>query len=119
VQVVSANGLPGFSAQQIARERIPPNTKVTLHIPTHVERTGRFEVQAELLTPSGELIGPSVPLTVHSNALGLVGVVITVVAGGILALALIVRFVRRFRGRNRPGPAGPPLTGVRPQSVSV
>jgi hypothetical protein len=119
VQVVSANGLPGFSAQEISHERIPPNTKVTLHIPTHTERTGRFEVQAQLLTPSGDLIGAAVPLTVHSTALGLVGVIITVVAGGILALALVVRFVRRFRGRNRPGPTGPPVAGVRPESVAV
>ena len=119
VRVVSANGLPGFSARAIPGERIPPKTKVTLHIPTHVERTGRFEVLAELLTPSGEVIGASVPLTVHSTALGLIGVVITVVAGGVLALALIVRFVRRIRRRNRPGPAGPPVSGVRPESVAA
>jgi hypothetical protein len=120
VRVVSANGLPGFSARPIAGERIPPNTKVTLHIPTHVERTGRFQVQAELLTPSGDLVGSSVPLTVHSTALGLVGVVITVVAGGVLALALVVRFVRRYRGRNRSGPAGPggpPVSDAQPQPV--
>jgi hypothetical protein len=38
---------------------------------------------------------------VHSTALGAIGVIITVVAGAVLALALLVRFARRWHGRPR------------------
>jgi hypothetical protein len=78
-----------------------------LHIPTHVERTGRFRVQAVLVTPSGVHIGNPVLVSVHSTALGAIGVVITVVAAVVLVLALLVRFVRRLRSRRSSSrPAG-------------
>jgi hypothetical protein len=97
VRVTSTNGLPGFTAGQVASQAIAPQQRLTLHIPTHVERTGRFVVQAALYTPSGEQIGAPVYLSVHSTALGTIGVIITIVAAGVLALALLVRLVRRLR----------------------
>ena len=102
IDVEPVNGLPGFSATEIQHQRIPPKTRVTLHVPTSVERTGRFRVVATLLTPSGERIGTAVPLSVRSTALGLIGIVITVVAAVVLALALIVRLIRRLRQRRDP-----------------
>jgi hypothetical protein len=49
-------------------------------------------------------------LSVHSTALGVIGIVITVVAAVVLALALLVRFVRRRRNPTpRPGTAPPAI----------
>ena len=109
VRVTSANGLPGFSAGELGRQSIAPNTKVTLHIPTHVDRTGRFVVQAALFTPNNFQLGVAVNLSVHSTALGTIGLIITIVAGAVLVLALLVRLIRRLRN---PAPAlstEPPL----------
>ncbi|MCU1656511.1 MAG: hypothetical protein JWO57_1167 [Pseudonocardiales bacterium] len=103
IRVSAAGGLPGFTATDIGLQRIEPGIKVPLHIPTHVERTGRFLVQAVLMTPSGEPVGAPVSLSVHSTALGTIGVIITVVAGAVLALALLIRFARRWRGRQKVG----------------
>jgi hypothetical protein len=38
-------------------------------------------------------------MTVRSTAIGVIGLIITIVAGAVLALALIVRFGRRLRHR--------------------
>lgn len=102
VRVTSTNRLPGFSAGEVRRQPIAPQQRVTLHIPTHVERTGRFVVQAALYTPSGVQIGAPVYLSVHSTALGAVGVIITIVAAAVLVLALLFRLIRRLR---HPAPA--------------
>jgi hypothetical protein len=102
VQVTSVNSVPGFRASPVQRETIAPNTKVILHVPTRVERTGRFEVQAVLLTPSAAQIGNPVFVSVRSTALGAIGVIITIVAAVVLALALLVRLIRRMRRRRPP-----------------
>jgi hypothetical protein len=107
VQVTTVNGLPGFSAKDIGSQRIDPNSKRTLHLPTRVDRSGRIQVQAVLRTPSGDALGAPVVLSVHSTALGVVGVVITIVAGVVLALALLVRLARRVRHRRKPRAAPP------------
>ena len=106
VEVTTENRLPGFTAQEGSLQTIAPNTKVTLHIPTHVDRTGRFKVQAALVTPSDVAIGDRVSLSVHSTALGAIGVIITVAAAVVLLVALLVRLVRRLRKRRRPAATG-------------
>jgi hypothetical protein len=108
VAVSAADGLPGFSATAPGVHQIPAASRLTLQIRTHVERTGRFPVQASLLAPNGDAVGATVILTVHSTALGTIGVVITIAAGVVLALALCVRLVRRLNRRRRK-PAPPPV----------
>jgi hypothetical protein len=61
-----------------------------------------------LLTPSGVHIGQPVEVSVHSTALGVIGVVITIVAAVVLVLALLFRLVRRMRR----GPVVRPRTAV-------
>ncbi|HEV7193621.1 MAG TPA: hypothetical protein VGN35_10480 [Jatrophihabitantaceae bacterium] len=107
VEISSANDLPGFSANEVNLQTIAPNTKVTLHVPTHVERTGRFTVQAILVTPSDVRIGDPVLLSVHSTALGTIGVIITVTAAIVLVVALLVRLIRRLSSRRRAPNARP------------
>jgi hypothetical protein len=124
IKVTTVNGLPGFTAKDIGSQPIEPNSKKTVQLPTTVDRSGRIQVQAELLTPGGDLLGTPVILSVHSTALGAIGVIITIVAGIVLALALLVRLIRRFRKRGRGGTtpkpgagAGPPTTDPVPSPV--
>jgi Family of unknown function (DUF6049) len=107
VSVTTANGVSGFRSdervQTIPRAGSPRSpTRSTLKIQTHVQRAGTFQVDAVLLAPDGTQLGAAVPLSIHCTALGGVGVIITVVAGGVLVLALALRVVRRVRARARP-----------------
>jgi hypothetical protein len=86
---------------------VAPSSTVQVRLPTHVDRVGRFEVRVFLSTPDGLSMSSPITLTVHSTALGTVGVVITVIAGVVLVAALLIRFVRRMRRRRRP-PSAPP-----------
>jgi hypothetical protein len=105
VRVTTANDVSGFHADDTRVVTIPraasatSPTRDTLKIPTRVQRAGTFQVNAVLLTPDGTPLGSSVPLSIHSTALGAVGVIITAVAIGVLVLALAIRVVRRVRGR--------------------
>jgi hypothetical protein len=102
VAVTTVNSLAGFSTTPTGVQVIDPQSKQTLHLATRIERSGRIQVQAVLLTPDDMELGAPVVLTVHSTALGVIGVVITVVSGAILALALLLRLVRRVRGSSTP-----------------
>jgi hypothetical protein len=61
-----------------------------------------------LFTPSNEQLGAPVDLSVHSTALGAIGVIITITAAAVLVLALLIRFIRRLRNpKPVPGTAPP------------
>ena len=109
VQVRIAMTQPdGFSASDLNRlHTIPAGSRVDVRVPTHVDRVGLIKIAVTVRTPDGLKLGRSMQLTVRSTALGTIGVVITIVAGCVLALALIVRFTRRMRGRNHPEPERP------------
>lgn len=104
VSVSTVNGLPGFEAEDVGVREIAPRTNVTLKIPVDVQRAGRFQVLARLSTPTRDPLGDPVPLSVRSTALGTIGIVITIAAGAVLVLALLVRLVVRLRRRRKPGP---------------
>jgi hypothetical protein len=101
IAVSTVTNLPGFRASDPGRQIVNPGANLTLHVPTDVQRTGRFQVQAMLLSPNGTEIGAPVYLSIRSTALGVIGVIITIVAGVVLALALLFRAVRRLRHRSR------------------
>jgi hypothetical protein len=104
IKIVTVNGLPGFTTKDIGVQAVDSDSTRTLRLPTKIDRSGRIKVEATLYTPNEKDERPldqSVDLTVHSTALGLVGVIITIVAGVVLALALIVRFIRRLMMRRR------------------
>ena len=105
--VKPVGGLPGFTAGPASTVEIGADNKATFKVPAHVERSGRIPVQAELSTPDGTyLLGEPVMLFVHSTVLGTIGVVITIVAGVVLVLALLIRYVRRvLRIRSKRDPA--------------
>ncbi len=101
VQVSPAAGERGFRASNVAVVTIPAATgnqpsRHTVKIPTKVERSGRFKIVVTLRTPNGAPLGQSVPLRVHSTALGAVALWITGIAFGVLVLALVIRALRRL-----------------------
>lgn len=118
VRVATVNGVAGLSSDDTIVQRIPraqsptSPTRSTLKIQTHVQRAGSFQVTATLLAPDGSQLSSSVPLSIHCTALGIVGVTITLVAGGVLVLALAYRVIRRIRSGGQkpqsPGPAEQP-----------
>jgi hypothetical protein len=102
VHVTTLNGLTGFSQRDAGRTyTIDRDSKAPLSINAKVQRPGQFRVQAQLLASNGAPLGAAVPLSVRSTALGTIGIVITVVAGAVLAFALLVRVTRRVRRRRR------------------
>jgi hypothetical protein len=109
--VVSVASTPGFNADPVKRT-IDANSTVQVRVPTRVDRVGRFEVQVSLSTTDGLAISSPLSLSVHSTALGTVGVVITIIAAAVLGAALLIRFIRRMRRRGRP-----PTTPSTPEPV--
>lgn len=104
LQIDAVGGLPGFSAGNIGVQRIAAGHTVQLRVPVHIERAGRIKVQVALLTSDASQIGRRLQLSVRSTALGEIGKIITIVAGVVLALALLVRVVRRWRKPPAPPP---------------
>lgn len=138
VQVRTVNAVEGLKVADIGTVSLDPRSKSTLHLPTRVQRSGRIQIKVQLRTPDrpGRRVGETVPLYVRSTVLGMIGVIITDVAGGVLVLALLIRFLRRWRQRRHPpaapdgawpsgtDPAGPvspetlPATPVAPEPVA-
>ncbi len=116
IAITTVNGLSGFSTDNVRVQRIPSGARSSLKIQAHVQRTGRFQVDASLQAPDGLTLGRSVRLNIHCTALGAVGVIITAVACGVLVLALGFRVVRRIRSR----PQGPTIDeSPRPEPAGV
>lgn len=97
VTVTTLGNLPGLVARRLPVQVIPASSKVTLKIPTSVQRSGRIPVDAVLSAPNDYQLGHPVTLFIHSTVLGTIGIVITVVAGVVLVLALLVRYLRRIK----------------------
>jgi len=118
VAITTVNGVAGFRTDDVRVQRIPSGARVSLKIQAHVQRAGRFQVEARLRAPDGSPLGAPVRLNIHCTALGAVGVIITAVACGVLVLALAFRVVRRIRsGPKRPSTDAP--TPRRPLPIKV
>lgn len=104
--ITTVNQLPGLNTRPVTAT-VRPRSKRILRVPTTITRPGRIQIDAELTAPNGQSLGGTA-LSVHSTVLGTLGVVITVVSGGVLVLALLIRVIRRWRrrGRTRASTAG-------------
>jgi hypothetical protein len=102
IKVHAVRGVPGFAPKDIGRQLVEPSQRHTFNIPTTTEHTGRIQIVVALFTSSGDPLGQSLEMRVHSTALGFIGVVITVVAGAVLGIALLWRLARRVRARRVP-----------------
>ena len=87
----------GFRADDIGVQVIEAGTARTLQVPAHFERSGRFEVVAQLATESGVPLGEPVRLSVLCTAYGTVALTITIAAFALLLLLLLFRGVRGLR----------------------
>jgi hypothetical protein len=97
--LTTARRLAGFEATSRV-ETVEANQKASFKLATHVTRGGHIGVIASLSVPyTSHQIGDSVEMTVRNTALGTIGVIITVGAGAVLLLALLIRFGRRLRHR--------------------
>ncbi|WP_375484580.1 DUF6049 family protein [uncultured Jatrophihabitans sp.] len=116
VGVNAVGGLPGFADRTSQVVQIGAGSKATVRVDTHIQRTGRIPVSAQLHTPDSGTLGQPVTVFVHSTVLGTIGVVITVVSGVVLALALLVRLTRRMlRLRRKRSGAAPPTPASTPE----
>jgi hypothetical protein len=107
LRVTTINNAPGFTARPVATQTIAAGDQRTIKLPARIDRSGSIRLRVQLTTGDGQDIGAAVPLAVDSTALGVVGVVIMIVAGGFLLLALMLRLVRRVRARRRKRAAQP------------
>jgi hypothetical protein len=115
---ISAQGTVGFQATEMDAT-LEAGKRTLVRIPTTVTQSGRFRVNAVLLTRDGKQLNSAVSLTVQSTAYGVVALGITGAAFGLLLLLLARRVVHRIR--SGPGlpvqPAGNP--GERGRSASL
>jgi hypothetical protein len=107
--VITPRGTAGFHAQ-VVRATVEGNGRRTqLRIPATVTQSGRFTVDAKLLTPDGHSLGKPVALEVQSTAYGVVALGVTGAAFALMLLLLLRRLIRRFRaGPGQLVPAGSP-----------
>ena len=118
VVISTVGGVVGFHTDDVGVQVIPADDRRMIKLQAHVNRAGHFIVQASLRTPAGSPLGRPQRLSIYSKALGTIGVVITVVAVGVLFGVLVVRFAFRFRlGRRQTNEQGPPATQL-PAGVS-
>ncbi|MGX7682072.1 DUF6049 family protein [Jatrophihabitans sp. DSM 45814] len=99
VSVDAGPGVSGFEATP--QTQIVPPGRTQVQLPTHVERLGQFRVTANLTTPDGQQLGQPVELKLRATALGGITKTITIVAGAVLVIALVRRFVLRYRNHRR------------------
>lgn len=118
--ITVANGLPvtmnvrvvlsstsGLRVAPIPVQAVPPLGRVQVRVSAQVTRSGQFSVGAGLRTPDGTALGPDTRLRVRSTVYGTVTVWLTAIAGAVLVVLVVRRFLRRTRSGGA-GPAGPP-----------
>lgn len=114
----------GFEAETVPAQRLEPQSRTVVTVPTSVRQSGSFTVVAQLATPAGGPLGSAVQLRVSSTAYGPITLAITIGAAALLGLLFLRRLVlfvlRRRRGGPTPAddvlvpvdgdPSGPPAT---------
>ena len=94
----------GFTADPVPAQRLEPESRTVVTVPTTVRQSGGFTVVAQLTTPAGGELGSPVELRVSSTAYGPITLAITIGAAVLLGLLFLRRLVL-FVLRRRRGPA--------------
>jgi hypothetical protein len=82
----------------VARTRVfPPDSTQTVTMDLELRTTGRFQVKAQVVAPSGRVIGET-PIIIRSTAYNRIAIVITIGAAVLAMLAWARRFVPRRAG---------------------
>jgi len=109
-------GPAGFATGDTGVIEIPAGDRRTVRVPASVQRTGAFAVRARLTTPGGGDLGQETTLRVRSTAYGGLALGITGLAFAVLVGAVLVRLVRRLRGRPPAAPIAAGSPGDRSRS---
>lgn len=96
----------GLRTDAIDNPVIPAKSSRTLFIPAKWTRSGRFSVEASLTTPGGTPLGQPARIELVSNAYGIITLVVTGTAFGVLVLLSGWRIYRRVRTRELTAVAG-------------
>ncbi|UOY00575.1 DUF6049 family protein [Blastococcus sp. PRF04-17] len=122
---VETRGTAGLSIGDIGVQRLAPDERTTLQVPTEVRRSGGFAVTAQLTTPDGTPLGDQISLQVKSTAYGSISLFITIGAAALLGLLFLRRLVNFVLRRRRAGraageavPEAPEGAGVQPPNRS-
>ncbi len=95
----------GFEAESVPAQRLDPQTRTVITVPTSVRQSGSFTVVAQLATPAGGPLGSAVQLRVSSTAYGPITLAITIGAAALLGLLFLRRLVLFVLRRRRGEPA--------------
>ena len=109
---VRTRGNRGLSIADIGVQRLEPQQRTTLQVPTEVRQSGGFAVTAQLTTPDGGSLGDRIQLQVKSTAYGSISLLITIGAAvllGLLFLRRLINFVLRRRRTAGALPEGAPV----------
>lgn len=93
VDIAGEPGLPEASTEDL----IPAGGSVTVFIPTTVTRSGRFSVYATVRTLGGTQLGEQARIELVSSAYGVIVVIVTALAFGLLVLLSGRRIYRRVK----------------------
>jgi hypothetical protein len=110
IRIRIINPPAGFRIGDIGPRDIPAGSRLSLHLPATVQRTGTFSIRVQLTSPDNGSLGDPIFLTVRSTAYGSLALGITGAALLVLISAIIFRMVRRLRSGEgeQAGPAGSP-----------
>lgn len=105
---ITLSEVPGLRTGSIDVVQVPAASRRQVRIPTEVIRAGQFSVEAQLSTPGGTPLGPTMPsrIQLRSTAYGTVTLALT--GGGAVLLVLLAgyRITRRVRGAGKRAAAG-------------
>lgn len=96
----------GLTAQDIGVKEVPKRSRLTVTVPSTVQRSGTFQIIAKISTPNGQALGNpgGQEITVRSTAYGTAALIVTGVAFTMLLLLVGRRGVRRIKLRRAGGP---------------
>lgn len=119
LRVESLNGEAGFRVDKLAMVTLPAGDHRDITVNTHVEKSGRFQIQVTLTSPDGAPLAKGVPFRIHSTAYGRAALIITGSAFAVLLLALarraVLRGLRYWRRRRRGSKIALPTSFPAPQ----
>lgn len=98
---IQLGNIAGLRPSRIGNTTLAAGSRVGMLIPAEALRSGRFNVEVSLTTPSDTRLGSPARLELTSNEFGSLTVVLTATAGVALVLLSGRRIYRRVKERNK------------------
>ena len=105
---ITLSEVPGLRTGSIDVVQVPAASRRQVRIPTEVIRAGQFSVEAQLSTPGGTPLGPTMPSRIRLRSTAYGAVTLALTGGGAVLLVLLAgyRITRRVRSAGKQGAAG-------------